>query len=103
MAEIRFSQNFVEEFEEIAKEIEGEGVKDLLIELKKEPSKLSNIDIDYTYVKKLKNFSHIVDDGYMYKFGKFRLVCLLEDQELSFISITTIDKIKEMIEGEEFE
>ncbi|HDX9713201.1 TPA: hypothetical protein ROY21_005132 [Bacillus cereus] len=105
MAGIRFSENFVEEFEEIAKETDKEVLKGLLKELKKVDSKIDNIDINPTYVRELKNFSQIDDDGYIYKFDELRLVCLLENQELRFIGISTVDKIREMfrVENDELE
>jgi|GEM_PF-5524657 len=100
MAKVRLSENFIEEFEEIIEKSDNKAILDtienLLDKLKEFENEIKNTIIDEQYINNMKEFSHVDDNGYIYKFENFRLVCLLEEQTINFIGIFTIEKIIEM-------
>lgn len=86
MANIRFSQSFVDDFKEVGESGRVDIMEDIFLEIKKMETEIVDMPLS-EYIENTKDFINVENNGYVYKFKDLMLVAVIEDETVHFIGI----------------
>lgn len=93
MTKMLFKQTFVEELEAIVEKVEKKKLKKLFNELKLISNEIEDKQIDKEELLTMDGFSHIKDNGFVFRYEKFRLFLTLKSESIEFIGVITLEDL----------